>query len=426
MARIAFVGNSYWPAAGGRQVYERLLARELAKRHDVTALAQHRTTGPWTPLERTIGQARFEPYEDETVTVQCVCPELGDRMRLLPSVALYMPVRGEARYWVREMVMRHFSRVYRRRLRAILAEFDLVHSFNLDFLGRASIDAARELSLPCVATSLVHPGWWLDDEFSVRLLAKCDFVFATLDHEREFLLEKGLQPERVAAIGVPFNDRATGDGAAFRQQTGLAGEEIVCFVGVKRPHKGYKLLLEAAPAVWSRFPEARFVFLGSRTAESGDIFGKVTDPRILEMDHVTAQVKNDALAACDVFCLPSKSESFGIVFLEAWHFGKAVVAGDTAATRQLIESSGGGVLVPHDAGAVADGIGALLDNRHVRASMGEQGWRYARNYTAAQFAHRVDEVYKTLLSGYPIADASYSKRRNKAAITDRACFGAED
>ena len=54
----------------------------------------------------------------------------------------------------------------------------------------------------------------------------------------------------------------------------------------------------------------------------------------------------DYYAGCDVFVAPSRSESFGLILLEAMREAKPVIAGDVGGMREVVEHEGNGLLVP--------------------------------------------------------------------------------
>src|SRR5664279_1240090 len=108
-------------------------------------------------------------------------------------------------------------------------------------------------------------------------------------------------------------------------QEGVAVQRITLAASARRrltlwvyAYKGLAAILSAAPLVWRRRPEARFVFVGPRTNYSLSLFKHLTDRRILELEAVSLQDKTDALGACTVLCVPSSQESFGGVYTEAW------------------------------------------------------------------------------------------------------------
>ncbi len=83
---------------------------------------------------------------------------------------------------------------------------------------------------------------------------------------------------------------------------------------------------------------------------------------------------------CDVFCLPSVQESFGIVFLEAMASNKPIVAARSASVPEVVEH---GVLVePENEEALADAIQRLYDDPALRQSLADEGLRRVCNFDA--------------------------------------------
>jgi len=167
----------------------------------------------------------------------------------------------------------------------------------------------------------------------------------------------------------------------------------VLYAGRMMAQKGAHSLLEAAPHVWETLPDARFVFLGPPTRESARWFGGA-DRRVVAPGVVSLQVKTDALAACDLFCMPSTSEILPTVYLEAWSFGRPVVGGMAAGLPELVERNGAGVCCPQEPEALAAALTRLLRDPGERARLGERGRALVEwEYTEAAVARRLLAVY---------------------------------
>ena len=122
------------------------------------------------------------------------------------------------------------------------------------------------------------------------------------------------------------------------------GKVRILFVGRIEARKGVDLLLEAAYRVLPEFPDAELVLVGRHNPAGGENclarFAEVTaaDADLKARITFAGELSDDdlmrAYADCDVFVLPSRYESFGLVLTEAMMFGKPVVAaraGDAAA-----------------------------------------------------------------------------------------------
>ena len=142
-------------------------------------------------------------------------------------------------------------------------------------------------------------------------------------------------------------------------------------------YKGIDTVIEALPEVLAAFPGVRYVVVGD-----GD-----DRPRLEQLahrcgvdQHVTFAGSVDAAAlrafyaACEIFVMPSRTEGFGIVFLEAMALGIPVVGGNHGGTPEVWADGTAGFLVDHgDAHALAGRLKLLLGDCDLRARMGAAG-----------------------------------------------------
>jgi len=142
--------------------------------------------------------------------------------------------------------------------------------------------------------------------------------------------------------------------------------------------KGLDLLIRAWPAVLARVTDAQLIIVGDglerenlkRLAVELGVGRSVrwTGP-LFEEEKTAARYAN-----CDLFCLPSRHETFGLVFIEAMAAGLPVVALNSTAVPEVVRDGVDGFLVqPDDAGSIAGKIVELLDNRELREMMGNNG-----------------------------------------------------
>jgi len=101
-----------------------------------------------------------------------------------------------------------------------------------------------------------------------------------------------------------------------------------------------------------------------------------------------------------IFCLPSRQEGFGIVFLEAMAHARPIVAARAAAVPETVSDGEVGFLAePNDPDAFARGLTALLVDRDLRRRMGEAGRRRVEDYRADRVAGLFLERVRAGLSG---------------------------
>jgi glycosyltransferase involved in cell wall biosynthesis len=155
---------------------------------------------------------------------------------------------------------------------------------------------------------------------------------------------------------------------AWRQRLGLPGKPLVGFAGRFVEEKGFDFLLQAVPLVRARVPDAHFVFAGDTEVAYERFFDRC---RVLIEEHegsltrlgllLDPQQMADFYAMCDVFVLPSRSDSFAMVQVEAGLSGTPLVATDIPGAREVVRATGAGRLVPpRDPAALAEGIVEVL------------------------------------------------------------------
>ena len=151
---------------------------------------------------------------------------------------------------------------------------------------------------------------------------------------------------------------------------------MVLFVGRMVEQKGPDLLVEAIPSILKFYPEARFVLAGD-----GEMRHAV-EQRAHELGvwHATrfAGFKKgwdlvDLYRACDVVCVPSRNEPFGIVVLEAWSAGKPVVVTNHGGPNEYVWHEVNGLKVYPNPDSIAWGLGTLFTNFERARWMGRNG-----------------------------------------------------
>lgn len=178
-----------------------------------------------------------------------------------------------------------------------------------------------------------------------------------------------------------------------------AGPRVV-FVGrVGEPRKGFRVLLDALPALLDRHPDARLVVVGEGGAEALEGAAGRLREHVDLRGAVTDAEKTRILAGADVVVASNThAESFGIVLVEAMAAGRVVVASDLPAFRQVLGGGRFGVLVrPGDSADLARTIDAVLSDPARCRRLGVAARKAADRYDWAEVAPRIVEVYASVL-----------------------------
>ena len=105
------------------------------------------------------------------------------------------------------------------------------------------------------------------------------------------------------------------------------------------------------------------------------------------------------MAGARVFVMPSRLEPFGIVVLEAWRAGTAVVATDHGGRPEFVRDGEDGLLVdPFDTAAVADVLGRVLTDDRLRRSIAAAGRARVEAFAWPRVAEAYRAVYRSVLA----------------------------
>lgn len=267
----------------------------------------------------------------------------------------------------------------------------LVHGHFLHEVGVAAVDLARRLDVPSVVTVHGTDGRWLVDggiqeRHRRRMLEAARAAGRVIVVERGLagrIVDAGVPAERVVVVPMGVDERLfdVRDRGEARSHLGVGAQDrLVVMVGRATAQKGADVLDEAM----RRLDGVRAVLVGP-----------VGFP--LERVHVTGGVAPDEvadwLAAADVVCLPSREEASPVSVVEGLASGRPVVATDVGAAAEMVGADGGAVVLPGDAGALADALRATLARDWDPARLRES----SRPWWWSEIAPRLAAVYGELL-----------------------------
>ncbi len=268
-----------------------------------------------------------------------------------------------------------------------IANCDLVHFVGTgwDLVGFPLERAARRQRKVMTCWPAIHPGSWGDAPLDIDLYRRMDAVFAQSDCEMEYLAQRGVPREKLVRCGCAPSSEATGNSARFRRSFGLENKQIVLYVGRKSREKGYHALRSAVAQLTVTGRPVVLVSIGREVDPPYPTLPAETDINLGAADEST---KQDAMAACDLFALPSAAESFGIVYVEAWSQSKPVICGAAPASRELVNRHSGGLCSDGSSEDIAATVAELLDSPLKSNQMGKRGNEAVKlHYTAEAVAN---------------------------------------
>jgi glycosyltransferase involved in cell wall biosynthesis len=146
---------------------------------------------------------------------------------------------------------------------------------------------------------------------------------------------------------------------------------------------------------------ARYIVAGPDEGELPDVLAAIAQARTqgVDIDYLGAlsnAAARQALAAADVYVLPSDDEPFPMTVLEAMAAGTPTVVTDTCGLAETIVRTGAGVVAARDVSDLADAVTKLLDDGSHWAAVSAAGRRVVDSELSADaVAQRLEEIYAT-------------------------------
>lgn len=296
---------------------------------------------------------------------------------------------------------------------ANVRDADLVVGFDMD-----GFRLAGRLPVPFVAyihgiladearfeRGLVAASMRLQSRAERASVRRADLVLTVSQYARTRIAEAyGLKRERVAVVPPPL-DVARWRAALDTHASPRDGTRTVLCVARMYRRKNIGSLVRATALLRSRVPDVRVRIVGDGPGRPG--VERLVQHLDLGMHvHLDGQLDFDRLARayadCDIFCLPSLQEGFGLVFLEAMAAGKPVVCCGGTAVAELVEDGTNGVVVPQrDDAGLADALERLLQDADARRRMGTANRTVAERFAPSAVARQFLDLVSTPPAGGP-------------------------
>lgn len=243
-----------------------------------------------------------------------------------------------------------------------------------------------------------------------RNLAGAAAIHFTVEKEKNDYLKFGLPLKKYVIIpnGIDFGDD-TGAGFInnFREKFKISKDKkIILFMGRLHKIKGLDTLIPAFAEVVKKEPKAILVIAGS---DEGNYKKEIE----LEIRNQKLEINNNVVFAgmlvgndkkmaykeAEIFVLPSYSESFGMVVVEAMTSGLPVVITAGVGISKEVEKNSAGLVVEKDINQVSEAILKILNNPDLAKKIGENGRKLAESeFSGEKVAEKFIEEYKNLVN----------------------------
>ncbi|BBL70411.1 glycosyltransferase [Methylogaea oryzae] len=380
---ILFVSDVFFPRVNGVSTSIDTFRREfLAQGHKVWLIAPD----------------YFIPSEDEN--------------HILRVSSHYLFMDPEDRLMRYGHALRHLDQLRRE-------NFDIIHiqtPFVAHYLG---LRLSRELGIPRVETYHTH----FEEYFYhylpllprpvMRYLARwfarhqCNQLQGLIAPSRpmlDVLRHYGIPtPAEIVPTGLEPDRFELGDGDDFRAKHGIPAQRpVLLFVGRVAHEKNIGFLLKVTERVRQDIPDVLFVIAGEGPAQESlrsDTQRLGLEGHVQFIGYLDRNTElRDCYRCADLFVFSSRTETQGLVLLEAMAQAVPLVSTAEMGAKSVLSEGAGVHIASEDVEEFAGKAIALLRDPELRRALGEAGQAYARQWSAAGLAHRMLEFYRKTIA----------------------------
>lgn len=297
-------------------------------------------------------------------------------------------------------------------------EIDIIHVHHPAIVGNVALSLRKKLGIPVVFTyhtryeeylhyikglELLERHTGVFDKYLKYFCRQCDLLVAPTPGMREYLLQKGSgTPIAVMPTGIPAESYSPDAEKAQELRQKYKGEEDYLFCTVARlaSEKNLMFLLDGLAQLKEMLSVCgksfRHLIIGDGPQKK-ELIAKINMLGLSENVVLVGNVPNEEIrnyqAASDLFLFTSKSETQGIVLLEAMAVGTPVIAVDATGVRDIVASGKNGFLTLERADAWAARIVYLLGKKQLLGEMRAAAKKTAEQYSEAAVAADAEGYY---------------------------------
>lgn len=346
----------------------------------------------------------------EGIEVRLIAPDYGDHcredwIRRVPSRSVPLDPEDRIMQW-------------KDLLEAVEEEAehcDVIHVQTPFLAHYAAVRIAHQLNLPLVGTyhtlfeeyfqhyiPFLPSGWMkaIARRVSCKQCNDMDRVIVPSRAIETRLLDYGVTSKmQILPTGIPISQFNSGNGQRFRDQYSIpAKRPVALFVGRVAHEKNIGFLLESIAIARQQIPDILLIITGEGPALSHlkqQVNKRGLRENVMFIGYLDRQHGlPDCYAAANAFTFASRTETQGLVLIEAMAMGLPVVALSSMGTADILEAKRGALVPRDDTHAFARMLSDLLQDEDLQTLLGKEGRKYAMQWDETCIAKRLATVYR--------------------------------
>lgn len=276
-------------------------------------------------------------------------------------------------------------------------DIDIIHGHYLFPAGAAAVEVGNKHGIKTYVTAHGSDMFELYKKQPLmrstirNVLKKADTVFAVSNALMHEIIATGVvgiaEKTKISWNSVDIEKFSIKDDESFKNEYNLFDKPIILFVGNLIKRKNVNSLLEAKKIAKSDY---YLVIVGDGPL-SKKLRKKVEEDNIPDVIFTGSRTDvENIIPSCDALVLPSFSESFGLVLIEALACGKPVIGSDVGGISEIIEDNVGLLIDPNDNQSVANAIDKLVNDENLRMILSMNARNRAKDFSEVKIPY--DEV----------------------------------
>lgn len=235
---------------------------------------------------------------------------------------------------------------------------------------------------------------WLKFEQSMYKNALVNFTMSS-NIKKSLSEDYNIKAENVKCIGAGSNLKLE---SIMLEKRNYKAKRIL-FVGRRWERKGGPILISAFERVLKVHPDAQLTIIGCNP--------EINLKNVKVTGNISLQEVAGYYSESSIFCLPTRIEPFGIVFLEAMMYSLPVIATSVGAIPDFVSPESGILVEPNNPDQLADALITLLNDSELCRRFGEQGFKiYQEKYTWENVGVRMADVIKRSVNYSAVIDSA--------------------
>lgn len=287
---------------------------------------------------------------------------------------------------------------------------DIIHSqtITINGAGFAAFLIRKFLKIPYVVWGRGSDVYskWLEKPFRKTILMNSDAAIALTNDMKNSMQTICDKPVFIISNGIDVDKFNGVNKDRIRKKYKIKNDEkVIIFVGRLKPIKGLYYLLSAMKLIQNKDKKIRLLVVGygEEKTKLEELSKKLSlSTQVIFTDKISNELIPEYLGAGDIFVLPSLSEGFPVVILEAMASGLPIIATKIRGISEIVKDGENGFLIPpKNSNEIAEKILMLINDSKLIKSISDNNKIEAQRYSWETIVEKIEEIYFQVINrGY--------------------------